>query len=120
MLTWINEKAKWVIVIFAAGIVVGLLAMDRVPKTAQSYPVGIVNDHKISYAEFDQRIKMVQQNQYQNQHLEDEQYTQLRNEVFRSFVRQILLDEQIEKAGRILGMIEVYLQGLRYEDTGNP
>ena len=44
MLTWINEKAKWVIVIFAAGIVVGLLAMDRVPKTAQSYPVGVVNE----------------------------------------------------------------------------
>ena len=33
MLTWINEKAKWVIVIFAAGIVVGLLAMDRVAST---------------------------------------------------------------------------------------
>lgn len=37
MLTWINEKAKWVIVIFAAGIVVGLLAMDRVPNSAQTY-----------------------------------------------------------------------------------
>ncbi len=69
MLTWINEKAKWIIVIFAAGIVVGLLAMDRVPKTAQSYPVGVVNDRKISYAEFDSRFKMVQQNQYQGQHL---------------------------------------------------
>ena len=72
MLTWINEKAKWVIVIFAAGIVVGLLAMDRVPKTAQSYPMGIVNDHKISYAEFDSRVKMVVQNNYRGQHLEDD------------------------------------------------
>ena len=107
MLTWINEKAKWIIVIFAAGIVVGLLAMDRVPKTAQSYPVGVVNDRKISYAEFDSRFKMVQQNQYQGQHLEDEQYSQLRNDIFRSFVRQILLDEQYEKAGLAASVAEL-------------
>ena len=74
MLTWINEKAKWVIVIFAAGIVVGLLAMDRVPNSVQSHPVGVVNDRKISYTEFDARMKMVQQNQYQEQRLEDEQF----------------------------------------------
>ena len=98
MLTWINEKAKWIIVIFAAGIVVGLLAMDRVPNQAHSYPVGIVNDKKITYAEFDSRIKTIVQNQYQGQHLEDEQYNQLRSEVFRSFVRQILMNEQFEKA----------------------
>ena len=107
MLTWINEKAKWIIVIFAAGIVVGLLAMDRVPKTAQSYPVGVVNDHKISYAEFDSRFKMIQQNQFQGQHLEDEQYSQLRNDIFRSFVRQILLDEQCEKAGLAASVAEL-------------
>ena len=107
MLTWINEKAKWIIVIFAAGIVVGLLAMDRVPKTAQSYPVGVVNDRKISYAEFDSRFKMIQQNQYRGQHLEDEQYSQLRNEIFRSFVRQILLDEQVEKAGLAASVAEL-------------
>ena len=63
MLTWINEKAKWVIVIFAVGIAVGLLAMDRVPKTAQSYPIVEVNGHKVSSVEFDSRIKMIQQNQ---------------------------------------------------------
>ena len=98
MLTWINEKAKWIIVIFAAGIVVGLLAMDRVPNQGHSYPVGVVNDKKITYAEFDSRIKNIVQNQYQGQHLEDEQYNQLRSEVFRSFVRQILLNEQFENA----------------------
>lgn len=107
MLTWINEKAKWIIVIFAAGIVVGLLAMDRVPHSAQSYPMGVVNDRKISYAEFDSRIKMIMQNQYQNQHLEDEQHAQLRSEVFRSFVRQILLDEQFEKAGLAASVVEL-------------
>lgn len=115
MLTWINEKAKWVIVIFAAGIVVGLLAMDRVPNTAQSHPVGVVNDHKISYAEFDARMKMVQQNQYREQRLEDEQFAQLRNEVFRSFVRQILLDEQFEKAGLAASVAE-----LKAEFKNNP
>jgi len=98
MLTWINEKAKWIIILFAAGIVVGLLAMDRVPNQGHSYPVGVVNDKKISYTEFDSRIKMITQNQYQGQHLEDEQYTQLRNEVFQSFVRQILLGDLFEKA----------------------
>ena len=98
MLTWINEKAKWVILIFAALIVVGLLAMDRVPNSAQNHPVGVVNGHKISYAEFDSRMKMIQQNQFQGQHLEDEQFSQIRNEVFRSFVQRILLDEQFEKA----------------------
>ena len=98
MLTWINEKAKWVIVIFAAGIVVGLLAMDRVPKTNQSYPVAIVNDHKVSYGEFDTRIKKIVQNQYQGQHLEDEQYAQLRSEVFRSFVRQVMMEGIYEDA----------------------
>ena len=90
MLTWINEKAKWVIVIFAAGIAIGLLAMDRVPDQGRSYPIGIVNDTKISYTDFDSRVKMIVQNQYQNQHLDDEQYSQLRAQVFSSFVRQAL------------------------------
>ena len=117
MLTWINEKAKWVIVIFAAGIVVGLLAMDRVPKTAQSYPMGIVNDHKISYAEFDSRVKMVIQNNYRGQHLEDEQYTQLRSEVFRSFVRQILMNEQFEKAGLATSVAELKSEFKRNPDA---
>ena len=98
MLTWINEKAKWVIVIFAAGIAIGLLAMDRVPNQGHSYPIGVVNDTKISYSDFDSRVKMIVQNQYQNQHLDDEQYSQLRNQVFSSFVRQALFAEQFEKA----------------------
>lgn len=115
MLTWINEKAKWVIVIFAAGIVVGLLAMDRVPNSVQSHPVGVVNDRKISYTEFDARMKMVQQNQYQEQRLEDEQFAQLRNDVFRSFVRQIILDEQFEKAGLAASVAE-----LKAEFKNNP
>jgi len=115
MLTWINEKAKWIIVIFAAGIAVGLLAMDRVPNQGKSYPVGEVNDNKITYAEFDARIKMIVQNQYQGQHLEDEQYNQLRSEVFRSFVRQILLNGEFEKAE-----LQASVAELEAEFTRNP
>lgn len=115
MLTWINEKAKWIIVIFAAGIAVGLLAMDRVPDQGRSYPIGEVNDSKISYTEFDSRIKMIVQNQYQGQHLEDEQYNQLRSEVFRSFVRQILLNGEFEKAE-----LQASVAELEAEFTNNP
>lgn len=117
MLTWINEKAKWIIVIFAAGIVVGLLAMDRVPNQGHSYPVGVVNDKKITYAEFDSRIKNIVQNQYQGQHLEDEQYNQLRSEVFRSFVRQILLNEQFEKAELSASVAELESEFSRNPDA---
>ena len=117
MLTWINEKAKWIIVIFAAGIVVGLLAMDRVPNQGHSYPVGVVNDKKITYAEFDSRIKNIVQNQYQGQHLEDEQYNQLRTEVFRSFVRQILLNEQFEKAELSASVAELESEFSRNPDA---
>ena len=97
MLTWINEKAKWVIVIFAAGIAIGLLAMDRVPNQGHSYPIGVVNDTKISYTQFDARIKEIVQKR-PDQHLDDEQYAQLRSQVFSSFVRQALFAEQYEKA----------------------
>lgn len=117
MLTWINEKAKWIIVIFAAGIAVGLLAMDRVPNQGKSYPIGEVNDSKISYAEFDSRVKMIVQNQYRGQHLEDEQYTQLRSEVFRSFVRQILLNEQVENAELSASVAEIEAEFVRNPDV---
>ena len=117
MLTWINEKAKWIIVIFAAGIVVGLLAMDRVPNQGHSYPVGVVNDKKITYAEFDSRIKNIVQNQYQGQHLEDAQYNQLRTEVFRSFVRQILLNEMFEKAELSASVAELESEFSRNPDV---
>ena len=117
MLTWINEKAKWVIVIFAAGIVVGLLAMDRVPKTNQSYPVAIVNDHKVSYGEFDTRIKKIVQNQYQGQHLEDEQYAQLRSEVFRSFVRQVMMEGIYEDADLRASVAELKSEFKRNPDA---
>ena len=115
MLTWINEKAKWVIVIFAAGIAVGLLAMDRVPDQAHSYPVGEVNDHKITYAEFDSRVKMIVENQFRDAHPNDEQYTQIRNEVFHGLVRQILLQKEYGKADLRASVAE-----LRSEFKRNP
>lgn len=115
MLTWINEKAKWVIVIFAAGIAVGLLAMDRVPNQGHSYPIGEVNDHKITYAEFDSRVKMIVENQFREAHPNEEQYTQIRNEVFRGLVRQILLQKEYGKADLRASVAE-----LRSEFKRNP
>ena len=117
MLTWINEKAKWVIGIFAAGIAIGLLAMDRVPNQGHSYPIGIVNDTKISYTDFDSRVKMIVQNQYQNQHLDDEQYSQLRSQVFSSFVRQALFAEQFEKADLNASVAELKNEFKRNSDA---
>ena len=117
MLTWINEKAKWVIVIFAAGIAIGLLAMDRVPNQGHSYPIGVVNDTKISYTDFDSRVKMIVQNQYQNQHLDDEQYSQLRSQVFSSFVRQALFAEQFEKAELSASVAELKNEFKRNSDA---
>ena len=117
MLTWINEKAKWVIVIFAAGIAIGLLAMDRVPNQGHSYPIGVVNDTKISYTDFDSRVKMIVQNQYQNQHLDDEQYSQLRSQVFSSFVRQALFAEQYEKAELSASVAELKNEFKRNSDA---
>lgn len=115
MLTWINEKAKWVIVIFAAGIAIGLLAMDRVPNQGRSYPMGEIGDKKITYAEFDSRVKMVVENQFRENHPNDEQYTQIRNEVFRGMVRQILLKNEFSKAGLGASVAE-----LRSEFKRNP
>ena len=117
MLTWMNEKAKWVIVIFAAGIAIGLLAMDRVPNQGHSYPIGVVNDTKISYTDFDSRVKMIVQNQYQNQHLDDEQYSQLRSQVFSSFVRQALFAEQFEKADLNASVAELKNEFKRNSDA---
>lgn len=91
MLTWINEKAKWIIVIFAVGIVLGLLAMDRIPDQAIQYPIGKVDGEKISYENFDSRLKMIIANRYEGVHLEEEQYSKLRQDLFQSFVRQHLL-----------------------------
>lgn len=115
MLTWINEKAKWVIVIFAAGIAIGLLAMDRVPNQGHSYPIGEVAEHKISYNEFDSRVKMIVENQFRENHPNDEQYTQIRNEVFRGLVRQVILGKQFDKADLKASVAE-----LRAEFKRNP
>ncbi len=100
MLTWINEKAKWIVVIFAAGIAVGLLAMDRVPDLAQTHPVGEVDGEKIPYAEFEAQVKLVtNQAQAQDQRLEDEQYNQIRNSVFNEFVRKTVLEKLYKNNG---------------------
>lgn len=96
MLTWINENAKWVIAIFAVGIVLGLLAMDRTPEQSHQYPIGRVDGRDISYAEYNNRVNRITELNYRGQSLSDEQRAQLRNEVFRSFVQQELLKSQFD------------------------
>lgn len=96
MLTWINENAKWVIAIFAVGIILGLLAMDRTPEQSRQYPIGRVDGEEIPYAEFNNRVNRITEVNYRGQNLTDEQRAQLRNEVFRSFVQQELLKSQFK------------------------
>ena len=63
MLTWINEKAKWIIAISAVGIGVGLLAMDNIPDQTVRFPLGEVNGRTIAPEEFDARVKSITENQ---------------------------------------------------------
>lgn len=96
MLTWINENAKWVIAIFAVGIALGLLAMDRTPEQSHQYPIGRVDGHEISYAEYNNRVNRITEANYRGQNLSDEQRAQLRSEVFHTFVQQELLKSQFD------------------------
>ena len=96
MLTWINEKAKWIIAISAVGIGVGLLAMDNIPDQNARYPLGEVNGRKISAEEFASRFQSITENN-RGQHMDDEQYARLRADLFQSFVRQYVLDEKVKE-----------------------
>ncbi len=101
MLTWINENAKWVIIIFAVGIIVGLLAMDRTPDQGmpQQYPIGSVNGEAVSFEEFDVNLKNAINNDPNGTQMDDEGYATIRSNVFNMFVQQILLNEEFEAAG---------------------
>ncbi|HQB65696.1 MAG TPA: peptidylprolyl isomerase, partial [Fibrobacteraceae bacterium] len=116
MLTWINEKAKWIIVVFAVGIVLGLLAMDRLPDQAIQYPIGKVDGEKISYENFDSRLKMIVANRYEGVHLEEEQYSKLRQDLFQSFVRQHLLTQVMEDAELEASVVEMKAEIQRNPD----
>ncbi|MDR2580730.1 MAG: peptidylprolyl isomerase [Fibromonadaceae bacterium] len=96
MLAWINENAKWVIYISIAGIVAGLLFMDMSGlQVDRVHPVGTVNGEKLSNDLFEIRIRQIQA---QQSGLSDEQNAQMREELFRSFVRQHLLQKAVSNA----------------------
>ncbi|GHV14995.1 hypothetical protein AGMMS49938_12180 [Fibrobacterales bacterium] len=96
MLTWISENAKWVIYIFIAGIAAGLLFMDMSSlQIDKRPPVGVVNGEKLSNDLFDARLRQIQS---QQSGLSDAQAMQLREELFKSFVQQHLLQKEISKA----------------------
>ena len=107
MLTWINENAKWVIAIFAVGIALGLLAMDRTPEQTHQYPIGRVDGAEIPYAEFNNRVNSIMETNYRGQNLSDEQRAQLRNNVFQAFVQQELLKYQFEENGLYASVAEM-------------
>ena len=107
MLTWINENAKWVIAIFAVGIALGLLAMDRTPEQTHQYPIGRVDGAEIPYAGFNNRVNNIMETNYRGQNLSDEQRAQLRNSVFQAFVQQELLKFQFEENGLYASVAEM-------------
>jgi len=89
MLTWISENAKWVIYIFIIGIVAGLLFMDMSGlQTDNRPPIGVVNGEKLSTDLFSARLDQVQR---QQPGLSSDQSAQMRDELFRSFVMQHLM-----------------------------
>jgi peptidyl-prolyl cis-trans isomerase D len=93
MLTWISENAKWVIYIFIIGIVAGLLFMDMSAlQTDNRPPVGTVNGEKLSNDLFDARLRQIQS---QQSGLSNEQAFQMREDLFRSFVQQHLMQKMI-------------------------
>jgi peptidyl-prolyl cis-trans isomerase D len=93
MLTWISENAKWVIYIFIIGIVAGLLFMDTSALQIDNRPpVGTVNGEKLSNDLFDTRLRQIQS---QQPGLSNEQAAQMREELFRSFVQQNLMEKVI-------------------------
>ncbi len=96
MLTWISENAKWVIYIFIIGIVAGLLFMDTSGlQTDNRPPVGTVNGEKLSNELYEVRLRQIQN---QQPGLTSEQTAQLREELFRSFVQQHLIQKLIAGA----------------------
>jgi len=96
MLTWISENAKWVIYISIAGIAAGLLFMDMSSlQIDKRPPVGVVNGEKLSNDLFEIRLRQIQS---QQTGLSNEQAFQLREELFKSFVQQHLIQKLIDNA----------------------
>jgi peptidyl-prolyl cis-trans isomerase D len=96
MLTWISEHAKWVIYISIAGIAAGLLFMDMNSlQIDKRPPVGIVNGEKLSNDLFDVRLRQMQS---QQSGLSPEQSFQMRENLFRSFVQQSLMQKLMTNA----------------------
>jgi peptidyl-prolyl cis-trans isomerase D len=105
MLTWISENAKWVIYISIAGIAAGLLFMDMSAlQIDKRPPVGIVNGEKLSNDLFDVRLRQIQS---QQSGLSNEQAFQLREDLFRSFVQQHLMQKVIADAKIAVSVYEM-------------
>jgi len=107
MLTWISENAKWVIYTFIIFIVAGLLFMDMSQlKTDKMPPVGKVNGEALSNDLFSARLQQLQA-QNQGRNLTEEQNAQMRNELFRSFVQQHLVESVVAEAKLVASLYEM-------------
>lgn len=107
MLTWISENAKWVIYTFIVFIVAGLLFMDMSQlQTDKMPPVGKVNGELLSNDLFSMRLQQLQM-QNQGRNLTEEQNVQMRNELFRSFVQQHLIDQAVSENKLVASVYEM-------------
>jgi len=112
MLTWISENAKWVIYISIAGIAAGLLFMDMSAlQIDKRPPVGTVNGEKLSNDLFDMRLRQIQS---QQSGLSNEEAAHLREELFKSFVQQHLMQKIIANA-KIKASVHEMSRDLRHD-----
>ncbi len=87
-------------------------ALDRFDSSKHSGVIAYFNLHYVKTGVFDKEVSKLVDSCYRLREKADydDFYPVSKEEAA----------QQIEKAGRILGMIEVYLHNLRYEDTGKP
>lgn len=107
MLTWISEKAKYIIYVFIVGIIAGLIFMDLSQLQTNNAPgVGTVEGVEISNETFNMRLQQIQR-QRADQQLTDAQVTQMRNDLFRSFVQQHILEREIKNLRAVASVHEM-------------
>jgi peptidyl-prolyl cis-trans isomerase D len=116
MLTWINNNAKWIIYIFVAGIVAGLLFMDMAGlQTDRTPPVGKDDGEPLENGLFDRQLQQVQaQAQASDPNMGESARAALRQNLFRQFVQRHILLQEIQKAEVQASVYEMQ-QNLRAE-----
>lgn len=99
MLTWISEKgAKWVIYIFGAGIIIGLLSLGQMDLDSDNLPpVAKVDGAIISVSQFRQAYDGALA-QYSSANLREEDRAQIRTQVLDQLIISTLTRTQMSEA----------------------